>query len=60
MVPDERRFLVSEAMKHVKSVEEGTVLGERKPLIENGKVLVDVAKDVWKVWNEYERRGKDA
>lgn len=57
MVTDEKRFLVSEAMQHVRRVDEGTVVGERKVIIEDGKILVDVAEDVWKVWREYETKG---
>lgn len=59
VVPDERTFLVSEAMKHVKRVEEGTVVGERKVIIENGKAVVDVGENVWEIWRGYERKGKD-
>jgi hypothetical protein len=58
---DERRFLVSEAMKHVRIVEEGNVRGSRKEILRDGKNVegVVVAERVMEVWREYERRGKE-
>lgn len=59
VLADERRFLVSEARMHMKVVEPGQVRGERKVVIQDGKCVIDVAEDVWRVWREYEGRGKD-
>ena len=56
---DERRFLVSEALQHIHRVPPQTVKGERKAVIEEGNVLIDVPDSVWKVWREYEARGKE-
>lgn len=55
---DERRFLVSEAAKHFVLVDLGTVKGERKVVIENGRCMIDVLKSVWVVWRKYEKRGE--
>jgi hypothetical protein len=51
---DERRFLVSEALKHVRRVDAGTVVGERKVIIDGGKVVCELdygSED--KVWTSY-------
>lgn len=58
ILSDERRFLVSEALEHICRVKPGTVSGERKVVIREGKALVEVGDEVWRVWREYERRGK--
>lgn len=55
---DERRFLVSEAMQHIHRVPPSTVNGERKVVIHDGKVVIDVPESVWGVWRGYEARGK--
>ncbi|KAG9228175.1 hypothetical protein BJ875DRAFT_490138 [Amylocarpus encephaloides] len=57
ILADEREFLVSEAMKHIKQVEEGTVTGERKAIIEDGKVVIEVPEGVWETWRGYETKG---
>jgi hypothetical protein len=53
---DERRFLISEALDHIYRVDPGTVKGERKLIIEDGKCLIEVREEVWMVWREYENR----
>jgi len=58
ILPDERRFLVSEALEHIYRVGPGSVRGERRVVIGEGKCLIDVGEEVWKVWREYEERGK--
>ncbi|ATZ51321.1 hypothetical protein BCIN_06g07320 [Botrytis cinerea B05.10] len=55
IVADERRFLISEALDHVKIVETGLITGERKVIIENGKSMIDIDRDVLDVWEEYKR-----
>jgi hypothetical protein len=51
---DERRFLVSEALKHVKMVDAGTVTGDRKVIIEHGKVVCGLDyEENEKVWEMY-------
>jgi hypothetical protein len=51
---DERRFLVSEALEHVRMVDPGTVTGDRKVIIEGGKLVceLDYASDA-EVWSSY-------
>ncbi len=58
ILPDERRFLVSEALEHIRRFPPQTVKGERKVVIEGGKCLVEVSEAVWRVWREYEGRGE--
>ena len=53
ILADERRFLVSEALQHVKRVDPDTVTGKRVIIIQDGKALVDVGDDVMKVWNDW-------
>jgi hypothetical protein len=54
---DEKRFLVSVATEHMKRVEPGTVRGERRVVIQDGKSLVEIPEGIWEVWREYEKRG---
>jgi len=58
--PDERRFLVSEALHHFKVVPAGSVEGEKRVVIQDGKAVIDVPEDgeVMRVWREYEARGR--
>jgi len=53
---DELRFLVSNAGEHLKGVEPGGVVGEKRVIIEGGKSVVEVPESVWEVWREYEKR----
>lgn len=41
IIPDEKRFLVSEALEHIKFVEPGAVMGERTEFIIDGRPLVE-------------------
>lgn len=59
ILPDERRFLVNEALDHIVRVPPGTVKGERKVVIGEGKCLIEVSEEIWGVWREYEGRGKE-
>lgn len=67
ILADERRFLVSEALMHLKVVPPGTVVGERRVVIRDGKAVVaegegkgkeeeedEAAKRAWVVWREWE------
>lgn len=57
---DERRFLVSEATKHIYELPPDTVAGQRKVVIQDGKCMIDIPESVWAVWREYEARaGED-
>jgi hypothetical protein len=40
ILPDERRFLISEAKLHMKVVPLGTIVGDTKVIIDGGKVVV--------------------
>ncbi|KAE9969809.1 hypothetical protein BLS_005214 [Venturia inaequalis] len=42
VLADERKFLVSEALEHYKMVDGGTVTGDRKVIIEDGKVVYEL------------------
>jgi EthD domain len=51
---DERRFLVSEALKHVEMVASGTVIGDRKVIIDHGKVVYELDyEENEKIWEMY-------
>ncbi|OBT90526.1 hypothetical protein VE02_01056 [Pseudogymnoascus sp. 03VT05] len=56
---DEKRFLVSAALEHIFRVGPGTVEGERKVVIREGKAVVEVGEEMWRVWRECERRGEE-
>lgn len=56
---DERKFLVSEALEHVVRVPPKTVVGTVRVVISEGRVLVDVGEEVWRVWRGYEERGRE-
>ena len=59
ILKDERRLLESLATEHLVQVGEGTVKGERKVVIEDGKSLIEVEESVWEVWRGFEKRGDD-
>ena len=41
ILPDEREFLFSEALDHVRILEPGSITGEPAVLVEDGKVMVE-------------------
>jgi hypothetical protein len=41
ILPDEQRFLISEAMEHMKIVPLGTISGDRKLIIDDRKAIID-------------------
>jgi hypothetical protein len=55
---DEKRLLVSLAMEHLVQVGEGTVSGERRMIIQDGKSVIQIEEGVWEVWRGYEERRK--
>lgn len=59
ILPDERRFLVSEALEHIARVPPGTVKGETKVVIRDGKCEIEVSEEVWRVWRSYEAGGEE-
>ena len=56
---DEKRLLESLATEHIVQVDEGTVMGERKVVIQDGKSMVEVEESVWETWRKYEKKGKE-
>ncbi|KAH6673342.1 hypothetical protein B0J14DRAFT_540761 [Halenospora varia] len=54
---DEVRFLESLATEHLLQVPGGTVTGERKTIIENGKAVIEIPEEVMEVWKRCEREG---
>lgn len=44
ILPDEKRFLLDEALKILQGVEPGAVEGDRVELIVNGKAIVDIGE----------------
>lgn len=65
ILPDERRFLVSEAKQHMKVVPLGSIVGDRKVFIDGMKSIVDnreaqdAQREALKVWREYQGHKKD-
>jgi len=60
VAPDEKKFLIGEAQKHVKFVDGSIVEGDRVVLVENGKIAVDKdgrpvvdIMEAMKVWDEW-------
>jgi len=56
ILEDEKRFLVSEALDHLKFVD--GVTGTKRVIIQDGKAVVEIPESVWEVWRRYEARGK--
>ncbi|KAK4942803.1 hypothetical protein LTR10_017563 [Elasticomyces elasticus] len=52
ILPDERAFLVRDALQHLRWLEPGAMVGDRVVLIQDGKALIDCEKDL-KIWNEW-------
>jgi hypothetical protein len=55
ILADEKNFLISPAYSHAKMLADGTVQGDRKVMIEDGKAVVDY-EDGLKAWKEWEAR----
>ncbi|KAH8646982.1 hypothetical protein BGZ60DRAFT_391607 [Tricladium varicosporioides] len=55
VLADEVRFLESLAMEHVLQVPGGTVEGDRKTIIQDGKAVIDIPETDMDVWKRYER-----
>lgn len=52
ILPDERSFLISEALQHLRWMEPGAVEGDKVVIIRDGKALIDCEEDtkIWKEW----------
>jgi hypothetical protein len=52
ILPDERAFLMSEALQHLRWMDPGTVVGDKVVIIEDGKAMIDCEETmgVWKGW----------
>jgi hypothetical protein len=65
ILPDERRFLISEAKQHMKVVPLGSIAGDRKVIIDGGKSVIedgeaqDGQREALRVWREYQEDEKD-
>jgi hypothetical protein len=55
---DERRFLMSEALKHLLRVDNGTIEGDVNVVIKDGKPLIeyDEYKKIWDEWVVEEKK----
>lgn len=58
ILPDEKRFLLDEALNILQSVEPGAVVGDRVELIVDGQAVVDVGK--WQEVFDDDRAGEDS
>jgi hypothetical protein len=60
IVEDEKRFLVSPALDHVRRIAANTVDGERRVIIEDGKVVPGLNFDAnLEVWNGFVSGGRE-
>jgi hypothetical protein len=52
ILPDERAFLLSEALDHLRRVDGGTIVGDKVVIIQDGKAMIDFEEDMktWKEW----------
>ncbi|KAK5196697.1 hypothetical protein LTR99_005489 [Exophiala xenobiotica] len=52
ILPDERAFLMSEALQHLRWMDPGTVVGDKVVIIEDGKAMIDCEETmgIWKDW----------
>jgi hypothetical protein len=58
ILPDEKRFLLDEALKTLQGVEPGAVIGDRVELIVGGKANVDIGR--WqRVFDGYEAENSE-
>jgi len=55
---DERKFLDRSSPEWFKRVDPGTVEGDRKVIIQDGKSLIEVPREVMAIWRKYEKRGE--
>jgi len=58
IIGDEKKFLESEALNHIKWVDAESVEGNTLVVIEDGEVKVDVPAEFWAVWEEYKKKGE--
>jgi hypothetical protein len=58
ILKDEKRLLISLATEHILQVDEGTVSGEKRVVIQDGKSVIEIPESIWEVWRGYEERGK--
>lgn len=55
MLPDERRFLLDEALEHMLVLEPGSVGGERVEFVVDGKPVVEGFEWAREKWRKVER-----
>ena len=52
ILPDERAFLISEALQHLRWMEPRTMVGDKVVIIQDGKAMVD-CEEAMKIWNDW-------
>jgi len=52
ILPDERAFLLSEALQHLRWMEPGAVVGEKVIIIQDGKAMIECEEDM-KIWGDW-------
>jgi hypothetical protein len=52
ILPDERAFLLSEALQHIRRVDSGTVVGDNLVIIQDGKAMINCEEDM-RIWREW-------
>ena len=52
ILQDERAFLLSEALQHIRRVDSGTVVGNKVVIIQDGKAMINCEEDM-KIWREW-------
>jgi hypothetical protein len=52
ILPDERAFLTSEALQHLRWMDPETMAGDKVVIIEDGKAMIDCEETmgIWKDW----------
>ncbi len=52
ILPDERAFLISEALQNLRWVDPETMVGDKVVIIQDGRAMIDCEEDM-KVWNDW-------
>lgn len=52
ILPDERTFLVCEALQHLQWMDPGAIVGDKIVFLQGGKALIDCEEDM-KIWNNW-------
>ncbi len=52
ILPDERAFLISEALQNLRWVDPETMVGDKVVIIQGGRAMIDCEEDM-KIWNDW-------